>query len=268
MLEASTGSSARASPIGGHREHGAFSRRTACRRNGQQRCPKAGRTSWTPSRTARSARVQHNGRRAGAGRSRSLRRAALLHKVPYYTTLARAALRNQSLSRRHLAYVGGDLEVRALQDGFHAGCGGPRGGHVFPIPLNPDFGTGRRRMVEKLPITAAGYAALDGLASPAGGTPAHHPADRGARSRRPVRDARYHSAKGMVPERGRIAELGTTGARRHYRRVQLGGSTIKFGARPSRWSTEDTEEKKLHQIVGETEADVKTASPSPRRAPH
>jgi carbamoyl-phosphate synthase large subunit len=46
--------------------------------------------------------------------SRSLRRAALLHKAPYYTTLAGAIAAAQGIK----AYVGGDLEVRALQDYF------------------------------------------------------------------------------------------------------------------------------------------------------
>ncbi len=46
--------------------------------------------------------------------SRSLRRAALLHKVPYYTTLAGAI----AAARGIRAYKGGDLQVRALQDYF------------------------------------------------------------------------------------------------------------------------------------------------------
>jgi carbamoyl-phosphate synthase large subunit len=46
--------------------------------------------------------------------SRSLRRAALLHKVPYYTTLAGAAAAAHGIK----AYVSGGLEVRALQDYF------------------------------------------------------------------------------------------------------------------------------------------------------
>ncbi len=46
--------------------------------------------------------------------SRSLRRAALLHKVPYYTTLAGAVAAAQGIK----AYKSGDLEVRALQDYF------------------------------------------------------------------------------------------------------------------------------------------------------
>ncbi len=46
--------------------------------------------------------------------SRSLRRAALLHKVPYYTTLAGAMAATEGIQ----AYRSGDLEVRALQDYF------------------------------------------------------------------------------------------------------------------------------------------------------
>ncbi|QFR32827.1 carbamoyl-phosphate synthase large subunit [Ancylobacter sp. TS-1] len=49
--------------------------------------------------------------------SRSLRRAALLHKVPYYTTLSGAI----AAARGIKAYIGGDLEVRALQDYFGSG---------------------------------------------------------------------------------------------------------------------------------------------------
>jgi carbamoyl-phosphate synthase large subunit len=46
--------------------------------------------------------------------SRSLRRAALLHKVPYYTTLSGAVAAAQGIK----AYLVGDLEVRALQSYF------------------------------------------------------------------------------------------------------------------------------------------------------
>ncbi|MFG1297894.1 carbamoyl-phosphate synthase large subunit [Xanthobacter variabilis] len=48
--------------------------------------------------------------------SRSLRRAALLQKVPYYTTLSGAVAAAEGIK----AYVGGDLKVRPLQDYFHA----------------------------------------------------------------------------------------------------------------------------------------------------
>ncbi len=48
--------------------------------------------------------------------SRSLRRAALLHKVPYYTTLSGAVAAAQGIK----AYLRGDLEVCALQSYFAA----------------------------------------------------------------------------------------------------------------------------------------------------
>jgi carbamoyl-phosphate synthase large subunit len=48
--------------------------------------------------------------------SRSLRRAALLHKVPYYTTLAGAIAAAEGIK----AYCSGDLEVRSLQSYFDA----------------------------------------------------------------------------------------------------------------------------------------------------
>ncbi|KAA5602577.1 carbamoyl-phosphate synthase large subunit [Blastochloris sulfoviridis] len=48
--------------------------------------------------------------------SRSLRRAALLHKVPYYTTLSGAVAAAEGIK----AYLGGDFEVRALQAYFDA----------------------------------------------------------------------------------------------------------------------------------------------------
>ena len=51
--------------------------------------------------------------------SRSLRRAALLHKVPYYTTLSGAVAAAQGIK----AYLGGDLEVCALQSYFAAAAG-------------------------------------------------------------------------------------------------------------------------------------------------
>jgi carbamoyl-phosphate synthase large subunit len=46
--------------------------------------------------------------------SRSLRRAALLHKVPYYTTIAGAAAVSLGIE----AYRAGNLEVRPLQSYF------------------------------------------------------------------------------------------------------------------------------------------------------
>ena len=48
------------------------------------------------------------------GDSRSLRREAMLHKVPYYTTLAGSLAAAEGIK----AYMAGELEVRALQDYF------------------------------------------------------------------------------------------------------------------------------------------------------
>ena len=50
--------------------------------------------------------------------SRSLRREALLHKVPYYTTLSGAVAAALGIK----AYLAGDLEVRALQSYFNGGA--------------------------------------------------------------------------------------------------------------------------------------------------
>ena len=47
--------------------------------------------------------------------SRSLRRAALLNRVPYYTTLAGSIAATEGIK----AYLDGDLQVCALQDYFH-----------------------------------------------------------------------------------------------------------------------------------------------------
>ncbi|WP_454917581.1 carbamoyl-phosphate synthase large subunit [Xanthobacter sediminis] len=58
--------------------------------------------------------------------SRSLRRAALLQKVPYYTTLSGAVAAAQGIE----AYVGGELKVRPLQDYFPAGHSLPAGSKV------------------------------------------------------------------------------------------------------------------------------------------
>ncbi len=62
--------------------------------------------------------------------SRSLRRAALLHKVPYYTTLSGAVAAAQGIR----AYLEGDLKVCALQNYFAAGSdqgsGRPERRHV------------------------------------------------------------------------------------------------------------------------------------------
>ena len=72
-------------------------------------------------------------------------------------------------------------------------------------------------------------------------------------------NAEYHAAKeAQSHNEGRIAELEDKISRAEVIDVsKLGGETIKFGATVT-LVDEDTEEEKKYQIVGETEADVKS----------
>jgi transcription elongation factor GreA len=71
-------------------------------------------------------------------------------------------------------------------------------------------------------------------------------------------NAEYHSAKeAQSLNEGRVAELEDKLSRAEIIDVsKLSGSTVMFGATVT-LIDEDTEEKKVYQIVGETEADVK-----------
>ena len=87
----------------------------ASRRSASTRSPRAGRMSSMSIKNGGIQLVLNTTEGAQAlADSRSLRRAALLHKVPYYTTLAGAIAASQGIR----AYLAGDLEVRALQDYF------------------------------------------------------------------------------------------------------------------------------------------------------
>ena len=72
-------------------------------------------------------------------------------------------------------------------------------------------------------------------------------------------NAEYHAAKeAQSLNEGRIAELEDKLSRAEVIDVsKLSGSTIKFGATVT-VVDEDTEEEKAYQIVGESEADVKS----------
>jgi transcription elongation factor GreA len=72
-------------------------------------------------------------------------------------------------------------------------------------------------------------------------------------------NAEYHSAKeAQSLNEGRIAELEDKLSRAEVIDVsKLSGHTVKFGATVT-LVDEDTEEKKVYQIVGESEADVKS----------
>ncbi len=71
-------------------------------------------------------------------------------------------------------------------------------------------------------------------------------------------NAEYHAAKEQQSHNeGRIAELEDKVSRAEVIDVsKLSGTTVKFGATVTLLD-EDTEEKKVYQIVGEMEADVK-----------
>ncbi len=72
-------------------------------------------------------------------------------------------------------------------------------------------------------------------------------------------NAEYHAAKeAQSLNEGRIAELEDKLSRAEVIDVsKLSGSTVMFGATVT-LIDEDTDEKKVYQIVGETEADVKS----------
>jgi transcription elongation factor GreA len=115
--------------------------------------------------------------------------------------------------------------------------------------------------MDKIPMTAAGYAVLEGELK-------HRQQVERPRIIQQITDARthgdlsenaeYHAAKeSQSLNEGRIAELEDRLARAEVIDVsKLSGDTIKFGATVT-LVDEDTEEKKVWQIVGEPEADAK-----------
>ncbi len=117
-------------------------------------------------------------------------------------------------------------------------------------------------MIEKLPITAAGYAALDEELKRRQQVERPRIIQQIAEARSHgdlSENAEYHSAKEQQSlNEGRIAELEDKLARADVIDVsKLGGKTVKFGATVT-LIDEDTDEEKKYQIVGETEADVKS----------
>lgn len=115
--------------------------------------------------------------------------------------------------------------------------------------------------MEKIPMTAAGYSALEQELK-------HRQQVERPRIIQQITDARthgdlsenaeYHAAKeSQSLNEGRIAELEDKLARAEVIDVsKLSGDTIKFGATVT-LVDEDTEEKRVWQIVGEPEADAK-----------
>ncbi len=115
--------------------------------------------------------------------------------------------------------------------------------------------------MDKIPMTAAGYAVLEDELK-------HRQKVERPRIIQQITDARthgdlsenaeYHAAKETQSlNEGRIAELEDRLARAEVIDVsKLSGDTIKFGATVTLLD-EDTDEKKVWQIVGEPEADAK-----------
>src|SRR6201997_715141 len=115
--------------------------------------------------------------------------------------------------------------------------------------------------MEKIPMTAAGYSALETELKFCQQTerPRIIQQISDARSHGDLSEnAEYHAAKeSQSLNEGRIAELEDKLARAEVIDVsKLSGDTIKFGATVT-LIDEDTEEKKVWQIVGEPEADAK-----------
>ncbi len=116
--------------------------------------------------------------------------------------------------------------------------------------------------MEKIPMTALGYSALSEELK-------HRQQEERPRIIQAIAEARshgdlsenaeYHSAKeAQSLNEGRIAELEDKLSRAEVIDIsKLSGNTVKFGATVT-LVDEDTEEKKVYQIVGESEADVKS----------
>src|ERR687890_1552639 len=115
--------------------------------------------------------------------------------------------------------------------------------------------------MEKIPMTAAGYAALEAELK-------HCQQVERPRIIQQITEARthgdlsenaeYHAAKEQQGHNeGRIAELEDKLSRAEVIDVsKLSGDTVKFGAQV-KLVDEDTEEEKVYRIVGDVEADVK-----------
>jgi transcription elongation factor GreA len=120
--------------------------------------------------------------------------------------------------------------------------------------------------MEKLPMTVAGYAALEAELKrrQQEERPRIIQAIAEARSHGDLSEnAEYHAAKeSQSLNEGRIAELEDKISRADVIDVgKLSGNTVKFGATVT-LIDEDTEAEKRYQIVGDMEADVKSGKVS------
>ena len=120
--------------------------------------------------------------------------------------------------------------------------------------------------MDKVPMTTAGHSALEAelRMRQQEERPRIIQAIAEARSHGDLSEnAEYHAAKeAQSHNEGRIAEIEDRLSRAEVIDVsKLSGSTIKFGATVT-LIDEDTDEKKVFQIVGESEADVKNGKVS------
>jgi transcription elongation factor GreA len=115
--------------------------------------------------------------------------------------------------------------------------------------------------MDKIPMTAAGYSALEAELK-------HRQSVERPRIIQQITEARthgdlsenaeYHAAKeAQSLNEGRVAELEDKLSRAEVIDIsKLSGNSVKFGA-TVKIVDEDTDEEKVYQIVGETEANVK-----------
>ena len=115
--------------------------------------------------------------------------------------------------------------------------------------------------MERIPMTAAGYKALEDEINQLKNVDRHEIIKAIAEARAHgdlSENAEYHAAKERQSFiEGRVMELEDQIGRADVIDVsKLGGSTVKFGATVT-MADEDTGEKKKYQIVGDVESDVK-----------
>src|SRR3954452_14233549 len=120
----------------------------------------------------------------------------------------------------------------------------------------------RRTTMDKIPMTAAGHAALEAELRERQQVerPRIIAAISEARSHGDLSEnAEYHAAKeAQGHNESRVAELEDMLARAEVIDVsKLSGDTVKFGARVT-LIDEDTDEKKTYLIVGESESDARS----------
>jgi transcription elongation factor GreA len=142
--------------------------------------------------------------------------------------------------------------------------GWAEGPDLEDIAYEPAFGTYDQRtkeMVEKVPMTSLGYAALTDELKQRQSVDRPRIIQHIAEARTHgdlSENAEYHAAKEeQSHNEGRIAELEDKLARADVIDIsKLSGDTIKFGATVTLLD-EDTEKKQVWQIVGEVEADAR-----------